>query len=439
MDFQGFGRSETGDVRAVNEDSYWVGEQWGVFVLADGMGGKEEGERASAALVDEVADRAEQLCELLDEDDPARDHRHRMRVHDYLRRIIGQINSELYDQGGGEMGTTCELLALSGESGFVAHVGDSRTYLLRNERAHQLTDDHTFAEQLRRQREEFGLRSDRRIETQYEHVLTRSVGGKPEIDIDTLFVDVQPGDRFLLCSDGVTDVLESEQLFDAMGSGEVEEFADRVVTRALEVGSTDNATSLVVAVSDAADERAFDEDSPVDTLRKISFLEQVELFEGLDERELMKILRVVYKRRYSDGETIIERNDEAEQLFMLLEGHVELEIEGHEVARLSPGAHFGEMALFGSAPRSANAIADGDVVLLAVPAGQFRRLVEREDIQLGNKLLRNLLQHAAARIRETTLELLDARGRPEDKAKALGTAHTLELDVTEAAEESPEE
>lgn len=428
MVFRGFGRSETGNVRSINQDRYWVNDELGIFVLADGMGGKSDGERASAELVHGVAERAEQLHDLLQEGNPAQDRRHRMRVHDFLTRLVSQINADLYELGDGDMGTTCEVLALSEEAGFVAHVGDSRTYLLRDGRAHQLTEDHTFAEQLRRQREQFGL-EDGEIGEEYEHVLTRSVGGEPEVDIDTLFVDVQGGDRFLLCTDGVSDVLEAEHLYDSLDQGDVEALADRVVERALEVGSTDNVTSLVVAVPESAGE-IFEPESPVDTLRKVSFLEQVDLFEGLDQHELMKVLRIVYKERYGDGEAIIRRSEDSEEMYMLLEGEVQLEVEGCEVARLEPGAHFGEMALFGSKPRSANAVAQGDVVLLTIPSRQFRTLVERDDVELGNKLLRNLLRHAAARIRQTTSDLLEARTEPEAKADALERAQTLELDAS---------
>lgn len=410
-----------------------------MFVLADGMGGTSDGDRASTAVVEGIASRADQLYDLLAEGEPARDRRHRVRVQDFLRQIVGQINADLYEKGGGDMGTTCEFVVLSEDSGFVAHVGDSRTYLLREDQSYQLTEDHTFAEQLRRQRDEAGVDSLEKVGEDFEHVLTRSVGGEPEIDIDTLFVDVQPGDRFVLCTDGVSDVLRADHLQDSVRAGGLEESADRLVERALQAGSSDNVTAVVTAVSETAEGERFEGESPVDTFRKVSFLEEIDLFRDLGERDLMKILRIVYKRRFGDGETIIRRNDEAGEMFMLLEGNVMLEIEGHEVARLGPGAHFGEMALFGAQPRSANAIADGDVVLLAVPSNQFRRLVESEDVQLGNKLLQNLLQHAATRIRETTLELLESRSTAEEKSQAIGTAHTLEMEATEGGDASAEE
>lgn len=428
MSFRGWVSSEAGNQRESNQDAYLLEPERGVFAVADGMGGKAQGGRASLEVVERFEAQLEELDELLRRSDPASDRRHRAQVHDFLVQRLRKINRELYDESGGEMGTTCDVLVLSGGAGFVAHVGDSRVYLLRDGEIHQITDDHTFAEKVRREQRLRGKEEKSPpLRRRYEHVLTRSIGGAPEVDVDTLFVDVQPGDRFLLCSDGVTGVLSDEKLLEVGQSSASENVSEALVETALEEGSTDNVTAIVVSVPEGA-AREFGGETPVETLRKVSFLQQLDLFEELESQELMKVIRIVYKEEHRAGETIIEQGATPDRMYMILEGRVSLRVEGHEVAELVSGAHFGEMALFGEHPRSADVVAVEDVVLLVVPSEQFHQLVEVEDIELGNKILRNLLNRAASRIRETTLALLGAREGPDAKAAAVGRADTLELD-----------
>lgn len=427
MTFRGWVSSKAGNQRESNQDAYLLEPERGVFAVADGMGGKAQGGRASLEVVEKFEAQLEELEELLRRSDPASDRRHRAQVHDFLVQRLRKINRELYDESEGEMGTTCDVLVLYGGAGFVAHVGDSRVYLLRDGEIHQITDDHTFAEKVRREQRLRGEEESPQLRRRYQHVLTRSIGGEPEVDVDTLFVDVQPGDRFLLCSDGVNGVLSDQKLLEVDQSSAPEKVSEALVETALEEGSTDNVTAIVVSVPEGAG-REFGGETPVETLRKVSFLQQLDLFEDLESQELMKVLRIVYKEEHRAGETIIEQGTTPARMYMILEGRVSLRVEGHEIAELVTGAHFGEMALFGEHPRSADVVAVEDVVLLVVPSEQFHQLVEVEDIELGNKILRNLLNRAASRIRETTLALLGAREGPDAKAAAVGRADTLELD-----------
>lgn len=400
-----FAKSETGNIRRDNQDSHLVDEAKGVFSIADGMGGKSGGKEASRTLVDRIAESAADFHKLASTLNPVTDQEHRDRILGALEARLHAVNRELYEAGDGEMGTTCDVVLLSPDAAFIAHVGDSRVYLVRDAAIFRLTEDHTFAEKIRRTRRKIGLETGADQFVQYEHILTRSIGGDPRVDVDTLFVDLQPGDRFILCSDGVSGPLDDEDLLATSMSCGAGALSDALVESALRNGARDNVTALVVDIPTET-EGTFDRARPIDTIRKISFLEQIDLFDGVESHDLLKLLRIVFKREYDDGDVIIREGGLAEQMFMILEGDVSLRVDGEEVARMGPGEHFGEMALFSADERSADAVAEGEVTLLAIASERFRRLVERDDLELGNKLLQNLLKHAARRIRTTTSDML---------------------------------
>ena len=410
MQLQGWMASRSAPAGSLNQHASLLDEEHGLFVVAAGVGREADGERASQMFVEQIQKRTDELVELLGESTAAVDEAHRERVHEYLVRWINQINANIYGAGDGKMRTACDVLVVSANEAFIAHVGNGRSYLFRDGRAQQLTEDHTFERKIRRRQRKMRIGVEESVHNphRYNSVLSRAVGGQPQVDVDTLYIDVRAGDRFLLCTDGVTESFEDEYLLSAQQSLDEQDYAGHLVEEALADGESDRATALYVAAPEGVGQY-MDPDLAVETGRGMSFLRQVELFEGLEAPELMKVLRIVYKERFADGETIIERGEDAERMFMILDGEVSLRIDGEEIAQAGPGDHFGELALFSEGDRSADAVAVGEVELLTVPSDQFRTLVEVDELELGNKLFRNLLREAASRIRQTNMKLLAAR------------------------------
>ncbi len=405
MSFRGWAQSDAGSVRDTNQDDYLLRPATGLFAVADGIGGKREGGRASSRLIERLEGRAESLAQLARQSNPTTDYEHRERVLQTLQETLQHANASIFQSGDGDMGTTADVLLLSEGGGFIAHIGDSRIYLVRDDRIFQLTDDHTFAEKLKRERPDAFEQGELQV-ARFEHVLTRSVGTQPHVDIDTLFVDVQPGDRFFLCSDGLTDGLDESELLDEVAHRQGGEVIETLVQRAKAADGTDNITVVLADVPTRTRDDT-SENAAYDTLRKVSFIEQLELFEGLDRQELLKVLRIIYRQMYRDGEYILHRGEGGSCLFMVVEGEVSIRLEGREVARLEAGAHFGEFALLDDdTTRSADVVAVDDTVLLAMPGEQFWGLVEHDDPELGNRLLRNLFAHAAERLRDTTERMI---------------------------------
>lgn len=236
--------SITGNFRDNNEDNYFIDDEQRFFIVADGMGGQNAGEKASAIAVDIIP---RQLRELMNFGGCSKDDA----VH-AIDRSVEQANSEIMafselDPSTRNMGTTVVLLVQSGDRFYIGGVGDSRVYLLRSGNLTQLTKDHSLTQALL----EAGTINEEEAKThRYRNVLYRYLGSK-DGSAGTEAIEVAPksGDRFFLCSDGVTDGIEDDQITEVlMSSDDPQEIAESLVNAALAGGSRDNITAVVVIV-----------------------------------------------------------------------------------------------------------------------------------------------------------------------------------------------
>src|SRR5919112_3835372 len=236
--------SDVGRVRKDNQDSGFASPN--LLVVADGVGGAARGDVASSTAV--------QALRRLD--GPAPD--------DMLEALAGAVHrahdriAELVEQNPEFDGTSTTVTAalFDGERIGVAHVGDSRGYLLRDGTLSQLTKDHTFVQSLI---DEGRITEDEARTHPHRNLILRAVDGVHETDPDLFELDVEPGDRLLLCSDGASGVLTRERLADILGTGSVDYAAVELVRASLEAGSSDNVTCVVADVYDPATD---DNDDP---------------------------------------------------------------------------------------------------------------------------------------------------------------------------------
>jgi len=225
-------RSDVGRVRAENEDR-WLARP-PLFVVADGMGGHAAGEVAAQLTIDAFSSLADARVAPIDGGVLAGAI---LGADDAIRQRAAN------DPSAAGMGTTCTALAVEGSTAHLAHVGDSRAYLLRTGRLTQLTDDHTLVAALVHDgvlEPEQAATDDRR------HVILRALGVGDGVSADRLEVELRPGDRLLLCSDGLTGHLDGPALAEALGPGTPAAAADRLVALALAAGGEDNVTVVVV-------------------------------------------------------------------------------------------------------------------------------------------------------------------------------------------------
>jgi PPM family protein phosphatase len=231
-------RTDTGRQRNANEDSLFTSAP--VFVVADGMGGAQAGEVASKAAAESFAQELPQAPPLrvLEETIEGANRT----IHDLARK----------DPGLAGMGTTITAAIVDGEAEEVAigHVGDSRAYRLRDGKFERLTRDHSLVEEMRRK----GQLTDAQAEEHPQRsIITRALGPEPEVQVDLQTVPAQPGDVFLICSDGLTTMLDDERIAGLLTRASSLQSAVRaLVDEANRAGGRDNITVVAFRLADAA-------------------------------------------------------------------------------------------------------------------------------------------------------------------------------------------
>ena len=244
--------SDAGRVRKTNEDSFAVDEDMRLFVVADGMGGHEAGEVASRLAVDAVSAFIRRSSTDADFSWPYGlqtslsfdGNRLRTAIHLANRRVFRAAESN--DDYSG-MGTTIVSLLVNGSSVAVGHVGDSRMYLFRGGRIEQLTQDDSWAATVLAHDPE-AAKADLSHHPM-RNVLTNALGAREQVDVHLTERTLERGDVMLLCSDGLHGVLDHDFLRGVLASQpDVERAARELVTAALDHGSRDNVTALVVRI-----------------------------------------------------------------------------------------------------------------------------------------------------------------------------------------------
>ncbi len=244
------GLTDVGRRRVSNEDSFFHDDEMGLYAVADGMGGHAAGEIASQEAIDTVRGMVRQGASLLRAVE-AGDHSAQTlwRVGRLLESAVQAATYMVFgiaqndpDQAG--MGTTLSALLLCGPFGVTAQVGDSRVYQVREGRVSQLTEDHTLiAWQLKQ-----GIISEREAElSPHKNVITRAVGSREYVQVDTTFFQIEPEDHYLVCSDGLHGYLREDEIapITALGpEAAVRKFIDTANLR----GGRDNITAIVVEV-----------------------------------------------------------------------------------------------------------------------------------------------------------------------------------------------
>ena len=234
--------TSTGLVRKLNEDSAYAG-RW-LYAVADGLGGHVAGEVASATVVDSIRGCDKEVS-------PAA-------LADALGQAIAQANAQLavkirQDPQLDGMGTTLTAMLRSGDRAVLAHIGDSRAYLLRAGKLRPLTEDHTLGNLVT------GISASR------APVITRFLDGQPSRSLDLTAHELSAGDRYLLCSDGLSGVVEIEAIREVLVSSTSATAAvDELIAQAMEAGGPDNITVIVVDVAgESAGEQAGERSAPV--------------------------------------------------------------------------------------------------------------------------------------------------------------------------------
>jgi PPM family protein phosphatase len=400
--------TDVGRVREHNEDNFLVDKKLGLFVVCDGMGGHAAGEVASALAVRTLHEEIKKEADLIEDYAKASKGAAKVTRRDILNMLefaVNRASNRVHSEAAKDakkrgMGTTLVCLLVIGKEAFIIYVGDSRIYVLREGVLGQLTEDHTVYNELIKRKK---MPREQVEQLAQKNAITRAVGVYEHVEPDTLVLDLTAGDRFLLCSDGLCGYFEED--LDGLGKRLANPDADAAAKSLIEAanaqGGKDNITAVIVTVGDVTER---DEMRAKQLQLKREILARMPLFRPLNDREILRVLQVTDVSIYQSGETIISEGDKGEELYIVLTGHAKVLRNGAELATLSAGDHFGEMALVRSQPRSATVLSDGSSELMVIRRTEFFEILRKEH-QLAVKLLWQFLGVLADRLADTSREL----------------------------------
>jgi len=249
MEIKAYGLTHVGRQRQHNEDSYLVADEAKLFLVADGMGGHAAGEIASRIAVDSISE----FILHTKEDDGTWPHaydEHFKRSTNRLMAAVRLANTRVLEAMRKDarlrgMGTTVVACLADGETMSVAHVGDSRAYMIRNNQLQRITNDHSWVfEQV-----QAGMLTEAEAEKHpLRNVITRALGGALQVTPDASEIEVKEGDVFLLCSDGLTGMVPEDEILKVVtqSNGDLEKACQKLIEEANERGGLDNVTAILV-------------------------------------------------------------------------------------------------------------------------------------------------------------------------------------------------
>lgn len=244
------GLSDTGRKRGHNEDSFLIDEELSLFIVADGMGGHAGGGTASRIAVETVDTVVREAW--AGEDSPLKEDvpLPSSRIPAVLRRAVQEACYKIYEAARNNahlagMGTTTVALLLHGDNAFFAHVGDSRIYLIRGQLVQQVTEDHSLVnEQIRAGM----ITAEEAKKSRYKNIITRSVGFEQTVQVDVMGLVCEPGDTFVLCSDGMSNLVRESDILSLVSTSDLDTAVQGLIDLANERGGDDNITVVAARV-----------------------------------------------------------------------------------------------------------------------------------------------------------------------------------------------
>lgn len=244
--------THVGMKRPLNEDSFCSNVEEGLYVVADGMGGHAHGEVASRLAVETI----EEFIKLtsgdtdvtwpygIDETLSLNGNRLKTSIRFANQKLLEHARSSAGCEG---MATTVVAVLVEDNLAEIAHVGDSRLYLVRDGKITRITSDHSWVNE---QVQSGVIDSEQARNHPLRNVVTRALGGRPDLEVDVQTLEMQPGDRLLLCSDGLTTMLDDDEILRIVlgGDGGVDQ-TDELIRAANESGGEDNTTAILLKVN----------------------------------------------------------------------------------------------------------------------------------------------------------------------------------------------
>jgi len=235
--------------------------------------------------------------------------------------------------------------------------------------------------------------------SRYRNVITRAVGLYPNVRTDTLHVELLDGDRLLLCSDGLSDMVSPPGITEIMGQHNLTHAVDALIQDALDHGGRDNVTVIAIEPEAVLEAEA--------VAARARAMENLFLFEDLPFHARLRVGRIVSELFVTPDQKVVKQGELGDRLYVVVQGQVSVIVDGRVVATLNEGEHFGELSLIDTEPRSADIVATGFGHLLCIERDALREYCMMEPA-LGNLLLWKLVATLGLRLRATNQQLIAA-------------------------------
>lgn len=359
--------------RQDNQDAFLVEDELGLYAVADGVGGHQAGDVASRMAMGVLRD----IVAHWRRDPNAPKEKAWSVLHRAIESACATIHraaTEKPELAG--MSTTVTAVLVDGERAVMGHVGDSRLYLLRDGTLEQISTDHTLAAELYRG----GVIAREHVERHpHAHVLTRNVGTQPSVMVETLLLEVHPGDLLLLCSDGLNPGLHPpERAVDVLDSTpDLAGALGQLVERAKAAGSRDNITAV-----------AWRRDGTADGLTRpvVEALRSVPILAHLSLADLARVAAEMTPRSYDTGHVVLHRGERNAALHVVVEGRLRWELPDGHYAHLERGSGIGTTTLVAARRSPATLSAEMPTRVLMLGCEAFRDLCKLRP-RLGTQLL----------------------------------------------------
>ncbi len=402
--------SDLGQVRKRNEDSYLVDMMNKIFIVADGMGGGVQGDRASRRAIEIFTSVVHNNLKIFQALQFPHDEEVRQKVREVLSEAIHAANREIISMrnaiGKVAMGTTLSALIIRGKTGVIAHIGDSRIYRVRFREVEQLTDDHSLVAQQVRD----GLITQEEADNSpFKNVLLQAIGKGEKIEPQIKFIDLDVGDQFLLCSDGLSNYLKEDEIITILSEQDGERIVPRLIDSANSRGGSDNITAIVVRISSP------EHFQPTEQYDFSQILHSSPFLRGLSRAEAAQIFQIGKIENYIAGEILTREGESDRAIFLIISGKINLYRNNQWLNTLTVGQHFGQFSLLDKDGRLASAIAETESRVLRIEREDFIEFIRR-DPALGVKVVWNILKHLSGAYRELLEQFLVAnptKGDPQ--------------------------
>lgn len=340
----------------------------------------------------------------------------RARIITVLQDAFGRAGREIFALGrrrSADVTVSVDLVLAAGDEAFVAHVGDGAVFLVRRGLLHRLTTDLLAGGDEIFLAPPAASNQPPRLELIDEDVEDEPsaqgepMGLAPGVRAETVCIELQDGDRLLLAGGGVCEALPDDHLRQEIGDRGLAELLDHL---SLALRSRPGGRAVLLAALQVGEERPPARQDPAAEARaRLAVLARMPMFAHVEEAELVKIAGLTRPRTYRAGAHLLNEGQPGEGIYLLVAGQVSVLKEGKEIARISPGANFGEMSMLDDPRASATVRAATPVEVLVISQEAFFRLL-KSNPTFAVKILWNMLLRLSANLRKTSARLADVSG-----------------------------